>query len=228
MTKDPAFLFYDGDAAKDVSHMNRLERGCYFDLMQAQRKFGRMKLSIIKKILGNDFEVCWESLELVLTYDNHMYFIEWLENSTIKRAEYSESRKRNRMAKKEDSKEDMKNTSKSYVNHMEDENGNTNVTVINNEKISFGTFWDLYDKKINKTKCEKRWDKLTVEIQEAIISHIPKYKEAQPDKQFRKHPYTFLNNNGWEDEIIKGTSNEPRGTVDLDKFQRELATETRT
>ena len=62
MARDPAFLFYDGDAARDVSHLNRLERGCYFDFMQAQRKFGRMKEDVISKVLGKDFESCWPIL----------------------------------------------------------------------------------------------------------------------------------------------------------------------
>lgn len=116
---DPAFLFYDGDAAKDVSHMNRLERGCYFDIIQAQRKFGRLSIYLIKKILGKDFDSCWEGVKICLSYDNDMYYIEWLEISTLKRKEYSESRKRNRMKQKS---EDMLNISQSYDEHMVNEN----------------------------------------------------------------------------------------------------------
>lgn len=56
--RDPAFLYYDADAARDVSHMNRLERGCYFDIIQAQRKFGAMSENLIKKVLGTDFDEC--------------------------------------------------------------------------------------------------------------------------------------------------------------------------
>ena len=119
--KDPAFLFYDGDAARDVSHMNRLERGCYFDIIQAQRKFGRLTIDLIQKILGKEFETCWESVKICLSYDNDMYFIEWLENSTIKRKEYSESRRKNRLS---DNQEDKKIISESYVKHMENENEN--------------------------------------------------------------------------------------------------------
>lgn len=90
MAKDPAFLFYDGDAARDVSHMNRLERGCYFDLIQAQRKFGGYTVEQARKILGKDFDSCWDALTLVLTQENGIFFIEWMRDSILKRKAYSE------------------------------------------------------------------------------------------------------------------------------------------
>lgn len=90
MTKDPAFLFYDGDASRDVSHMNRLERGCYFDLIQAQRKFGGYTAEQARKILGKDFDSCWDALTLVLKQENGIFFIEWMRESILKRKVYSE------------------------------------------------------------------------------------------------------------------------------------------
>lgn len=138
--RDPAFLFYDGDAARDVSHMNRLERGCYFDLIQAQRKAGRMSEDFIKKILGKDFESCWESVKICLTYVDHMYFIEWVENSTEKRQLYVESRKHNRSVKK---MHHMSNICKTYDEHMENENEieDENTIVIKNaDEIVFEQF----------------------------------------------------------------------------------------
>lgn len=121
MARDPAFLFYDGDAARDVSHMNRLERGCYFDLIQAQRKFGRMTKEVIQKVLGKDFEGCWEALKICLSYDNHMYFINWVEESVKKRELYIESRKNNRI------KGLKNNICSSYDDHMENEIVHENV-----------------------------------------------------------------------------------------------------
>lgn len=132
MAKDPAFLFYDGDAARDVSHLNRLERGCYFDLIQAQRKFGRLTIDLIKKILGKDFFDCWEQVKICLSYENDMYFIEWLENSTLKRKAYSESRSKNRSGSKSILSE------KTYVNHMENENENVNKDVFKDRVIGEG------------------------------------------------------------------------------------------
>lgn len=69
--------------------------------------------------------------------------------------------------------------------------------------IPFADFWDLYDKKVGeKTKIEKKWKSLSNADREAIIQYIPKYKAAQPDKNYRKNPETFLNNRSWNDEII--------------------------
>ena len=67
----------------------------------------------------------------------------------------------------------------------------------------FNDFWELYDlKKGSKQKLKKKWDSLKQETKEEIMAYIPKYINSQPDKQFRKHPGTFLNNESWKDEII--------------------------
>jgi hypothetical protein len=82
--EDFCFTYYDGDALRDMSHMNRLERGCYNDIVLQQRKFGRLTIDQIKKILGKDFEECWPSVNLVLIFEGDKYFIEWLEKSILK------------------------------------------------------------------------------------------------------------------------------------------------
>lgn len=95
MIKDPAFLFYDGDAARDVSHMNRLERGAYFDLIQAQRKFGGYTVEQAQKILGKDFEEVWPALELILSKSaDNKYFLEWVQNSIENRKEHAEKQRK--------------------------------------------------------------------------------------------------------------------------------------
>ena len=67
---------------------------------------------------------------------------------------------------------------------------------------TFEQFWDLYDKKINRIKSEPKWNTLKQNIKEQIMDYIPKYKASKTDKQFIKHPLTFLNSEGWNDEII--------------------------
>lgn len=71
------------------------------------------------------------------------------------------------------------------------------------DEYSFERFWDEYDKKCGpKDKIKKKWDKLPINVRKEIFEYIPKYKQSQPEKCYRKHPYTFLNQRGWEDEII--------------------------
>jgi len=88
--------------------------------------------------------------------------------------------------------------------------------------IVFNIFWDLYEKKNGlKSKVEKKWNSLTDKDRKNIIDYIPKYKEAQPDKQFRKHPMTFLNNESWKDELISNNKPKKRRTY----FQGDLVIE---
>ena len=34
--------------------------------------------------------------------------------------------------------------------------------------------------------------------------HVPEYVLSTPNKEYRKNPATYLNNKGWENEIIIG------------------------
>jgi len=87
-------------------------------------------------------------------------------------------------------------------------NNNTINNTINNT-YSFDEFWDLYDKKIgSKDKLRGKYEKLSLQDRELIFLHVPKYKIANPDKQYRKNPETYLNNKSWLDEIIMPTKRE--------------------
>ena len=149
MRSDPAFLFYDGDAARDVSHMNRLERGCYFDLIQAQLKFGGYTTEQARKILGKDFETCWDSLSLILECENGIYFIGWVKKSLGERAEFAE-RQRKRIQdywdkKKKEEEIPVNNGGNTVVlpiiNEDEDENEDVNI---DDNKIDYKGVVDLY------------------------------------------------------------------------------------
>lgn len=94
--EDFCFTYYDGDAARDMAHMNRLERGAYGDLIVSQRKFGHLSLSLIKKTLGNDFDTVWEAVEIILIKDSDgKFFIEWLDTSIIKMKKQSKHQSNN-------------------------------------------------------------------------------------------------------------------------------------
>jgi hypothetical protein len=68
----------------------------------------------------------------------------------------------------------------------------------------FDEFWKLYDKKVgDKDKLRRKWEGLSLKVKEKIFEHVPRYKAAQPDKQFRKDPSTYLNQKAWDDEIIE-------------------------
>lgn len=68
---------------------------------------------------------------------------------------------------------------------------------------SFEKAWDLYQKKVGpKEKLKAKWDKLSLKDRKAAIEHIPLYVQSTPERVYRKHFMTYLNQRGWEDEII--------------------------
>ena len=73
------------------------------------------------------------------------------------------------------------------------------------EYPSFDDFWELYDKKVDRARCEKKWSRLTQQEKEDAINYIPDYKLAQPEKQFRRNPESFINNKTWNNELITKT-----------------------
>ena len=88
---------------------------------------------------------------------------------------------------------------------------------------TFEQFWDLYDKKINRIKSEPKWNTLKQNIKEQIMDYIPKYKASKTDKQFIKHPLTFLNSEGWNDEIITDNKNiKDERKKQIDKLSGQL------
>ena len=68
---------------------------------------------------------------------------------------------------------------------------------------SFEDFWQKYNKKIDRPKCEKKWKKIKQRAREEIMQHSDEYIPSTPDEKFRKNPQTYLNNESWKDQIIK-------------------------
>lgn len=91
-------------------------------------------------------------------------------------------------------------------------NTNKNEKNYKNEKNiievypTFDDFWNLYDKKVDKPKSESKWNSLTQSEKESIMEYLPAYIKSTPDKQYRKHPKTFLNNKSWNNEITTNKS----------------------
>ena len=85
---------------------------------------------------------------------------------------------------------------------------------INNKQITieiyptFDDFWNLYDHKKDKDACKPKWNKLSQKEKEAIMEYLPAYILSTPDKTYRKHPKTFINNKSWENEINRNKQSE--------------------
>ena len=70
-----------------------------------------------------------------------------------------------------------------------------------NHLEEFEIFWNEYNKKIDRAKTEKVWNKLTTEEVQKILANVKFYTLANPDLQYRKNPLTYLNGKCFNDEI---------------------------
>lgn len=74
------------------------------------------------------------------------------------------------------------------------------------DEYTFERAWNLYEKKVGcKAKLEKKWNSMSLKDRKAAIEYIPLYVIATEDKKYRKNFQTFLNQQGWEDELIGAT-----------------------
>lgn len=177
MAKDPAFLFYPADASNDTQFMNRLERGAYFDLVKGQRLYGGYTVVQLRKILGNDFESVWPSLELVLEFDGERYFVSWLKSSISKREDYS--KKQSERVKKR-------------WNH----DGNTVVLpkIVNENEIVNEIGIEVRKESLRENQFQKP---TVLEIQIYLLEKYPDAVKAGIET-FSEKFWSHYENNGWK------------------------------
>lgn len=86
----------------------------------------------------------------------------------------------------------------------------------------FDDFWALYDKKIDRAKCESKWKKMTQQEREKAMSHAEAYVRfgQGSDPQYRRHPLTYLNNKNFNDEHLTQprTNGRPSEQTAAEKF----------
>ena len=83
------------------------------------------------------------------------------------------------------------------------------------EAADFQRFWEAYGKQVDKVKAMRAWAKLRpdIEMVNLLIERATKYRDATPDKTYRKHPATWLNGRCWEDEIVQPPKAAANGTT---------------
>jgi uncharacterized protein YdaU (DUF1376 family) len=199
MAKDPAILFYTGDFLNGCTCLTLEERGQYITLLCLQHQTGHLSEKTIRLSLGS---VSVDVIKKFAQDSEGNYFNERMEQEIQKRTQFIETRRDNGSKGGRPKKANGKPNGLANENLSEDINESEDVIKLIN--VPFETFWFFYDKKRgDKVKLEKKWNSLTDMERIAIMEYIPKYKEAQPDKTYRKDPQTFLNNKSWNDEIIK-------------------------
>ena len=120
MSKDPAFLFYSSDFLTGTMFLTDEQVGKFVRLLCLQHQKGHLRKKDMLKICETYDEDIFDKFK---KDENDLYYNERLEAETNRRKAYSESRRNNRKKKVESS---VKNTSKTYVKHMETETENEN------------------------------------------------------------------------------------------------------
>lgn len=209
MSKDPAVLFYTSDFLTGTAFFTDEQRGQYIRLLCEQHQNGHIPENHMVSVcftLGSPV-----AKKFVKDADGN-YFNERMEEEILKRQQFLDSRyfngKKGGRPVKPNGKPNGKPNSKPTENLRGDDNVNGSDIAIkggageNKINIPFETFWDLYDKKEDRIKCERKWSHLTNKEREECIKKLPAYIKSTPDKKFRKNPATYLNNKSWENEII--------------------------
>tara|TARA_R100001369_G_scaffold6156_8_gene16728 strand:- start:2327 stop:3025 length:699 start_codon:yes stop_codon:yes gene_type:complete len=160
MSKDPAFLFYSSDFLTGTMFLTNEQIGKFIKLLCVQHQKGRLREKDMLKICKTYDE---DVFEMFKKDDENLFYNERLEVEVNKRKAYSESRRNNRKKKTVT----PKNTSKTYVKHMEDENENENINTNKTKKeklqiiYPFGSedfinVWDIW-KEYRKTSFKKTY-----------------------------------------------------------------------
>ena len=96
MAKDPALLFYTSDFLSTTQGLSLEEIGMLIKLLCIQHQNGHLSKKAVKLAVG-------EATEDVLSFfkldENGLYYNERLDNEKKRRADYSESRRKNRLNK---------------------------------------------------------------------------------------------------------------------------------
>lgn len=68
---------------------------------------------------------------------------------------------------------------------------------------AFLAFWRAYDHKVDKVMAAKAWVRIapSPDLAAEITKAAEAYAASKPDKQYRKHPTTWLNNRCWENDL---------------------------
>jgi len=136
-SEDPAFLFYPGNYLRDTQCLSEAAQVAYDRIMCEHMRnicISQAQLDFFTKRLTPDQK---SEVMMVLRRQADGFCIPWVQESIIKRREYSESRRKNRTSKGSKEPEIPKKTSSSYVPHMENIIENENEIVIGIKNESF-------------------------------------------------------------------------------------------
>ena len=179
------------------------ERGQYITLLCIQHQKGHLTEKMIRLSCGNAAADVLAKFDI----DEHgNFYSKRLDIEIQKRREHSEKQRQRAIDGWEKRKKETQATASPTANAtalpLENENEIENKDEVILENDSFETFWTLYDKKIDRKKCETAWKRIKKSLHDTIFNHVREYVASTPDVRYRKNPLSYLHANAWENEII--------------------------
>lgn len=181
--KDPALLWYFSDWFSGTATLTRHHKGAYMDLLSVQFNQGKLTLDEIKTVLGSDFGSSWPALQKKFKFEDNLYFNERLQQEKDKRANYTESRRKN---------------AKHMPKHMEDINID-----INNIKTIYGEFKNVF---ISPKEFEKLISRFKESNTHILIEDLSRYIESIGKDKYKSHYATLIT---WGNKKIVDYINKP-------------------
>ncbi len=139
MGKDPAVLFYTGDFLVGTMKMNYAQKGKYIQLLCLQHQDGHLSEDDMLSVCGDYDEKIFSKFA---KDGNGRYYNERMEEESIKRRKFVESRQRNLV---KSDKEEQVVTHKN--DHMETHMANNKEIRMENENINGNKVKRIYNKK---------------------------------------------------------------------------------
>ena len=85
---------------------------------------------------------------------------------------------------------------------------------------AFDMFWVLYDKKTDQIRTKKSFVNLTLREMGLAIKGVEPYVASTPDKKYRKNPCTWINQKGWESELIISADGKSSEVKDANLYKK--------
>ncbi|MCK8490220.1 DUF4373 domain-containing protein [Spirosoma sp. RP8] len=214
------YFLHDTNALQDekitelIMHFGYEGYGLFFAILEKLALHEKpIKTAVLKKQLsvGKKLEKAWafmESIGLISVGNGETFnknLLKFSENFQKTREKNNkrlqEWRENQVVPKNETDFERVRNASNSIVKYSNKKINKKSADADASSASLFDQFFNAYGKKIDKKKCQAKFEKLSLGTQQAILAHTPLYVRLNPKYEFRKNPLTYLNGECWNDPI---------------------------
>lgn len=223
--KNPAVLWYPSDFSSSTIFWTNEQCGAYIRLLNYQFILGHLTEEQLKQITNDEMV-----LSKFIKDKKGLFYNKRMEFEIDKRQKYSESRSKNKLGKTKTYEKDMNNISKSYDNHMgnENENENRNKNIIENNIDIYTFIEQQFGRMLSSAEIElvKTWEdnELTrYAIKQTIIRRANSLKYTQTIlNSYKQKGITSVLDAEKEEKEFEKKKLEPKKTRKQEEFDRQM------